>query len=501
MADKNQSANESEEGKEKKEDALLKKISKFIPAVEKPTYKASFNTRLMWTGVALLLYFILSYVTVFGISKVNFDRFRFFEIVLGSRFGSLMTLGIGPIVTAGILLQLLVGSKIINWDMNEPEVRSKFQTWDKVLAIILSFVEAAAYILAGAIPVTGGASITIAVILQLAAGGIIVILLDDLVSKWGFGSGISLFIAAGVGNQILIRALSPLASACLPGLGNIATCIPSAGNPPTGLIWNVIGSALTGNTFTALVNVLPLIATIVVFAVVVFVQGIAIDIPLAFSAMRGFGRTWSLKLLYTSNIPVILTAALIANLSLFGQIGLGPVGANGLKCGLLGCFDSNNQAACPSFPNCGVVFYLSAPPNLLGNIIVGQITPAQVVRAFTYLIFLSVLATIFAIFWVSTSGMDSESVAKQISNIGMHIPGYRSDEHSIKQVLDKYIPNLAVMGGFIIGLIAALADFTGAIGTGTGILLTVMIIYNYYEELSNQDLEGAHPIVKKFLGE
>lgn len=496
MADEEETGSEEEE-KEKKSQKLLTKLASYIPAVEKPTYKASFNTRLMWTGVALLLYFVLSNITVFGVQRANFQRFQFFEIVLGSRFGSLMTLGIGPIVTAGILLQLLVGSKIIDWDMTEPETRSKFQTWNKLMAIILSFVEGAAYVLVGAVPVTGGLPATIGVILQLAAGGVIVILLDDLVSKWGFGSGISLFIAAGVASQIIIRIISPLATGCIAG--TISTCIPSLGNPPAGLMWTAIGSILGGNAFTGLVALLPIFATVLVFIIVVFIQDVAIDIPLSFSAMRGFGRTWSLKLLYTSNIPVILTAALVANLQLFGQVGIGAAGANGLRCGVLGCFDTNGQPACPNFPTCSIVYYLSTPNNLLENIVAGQVIPSEVVRAITYLAFLCILATIFSIFWVSTSGMDSESVAKQISSIGMNIPGYRSDEHSMKQVLDKYIPNLAVLGGFIIGLIAALADFTGAIGTGTGILLTVMIIYNYYEELSNQDLEGASPSVRKFL--
>jgi len=492
MADDEQQSTK-DEGEEEKKDTLINKIARFIPAVEKPTYKQGFNSRLMWTGIALVLYLILSYITVYGVAKTSYDRFRFYEIVLGSRFGSLMTLGIGPIVTAGILLQLLVGSKIINWDMSKPEVRSKFQTWSKLLAILLSFIEAGAYVIAGAIPVAGGIPIIVAVILQLAAGGIIVILLDDLVSKWGFGSGISLFIAAGVGSQILVRIISPLAVTCVAG--DISTCLPSAGNPPAGLLWIVIAGLLGASAYDALIAFMPIVATVVVFAIVVFIQGISIDIPLAFSAMRGFGRTWSLKLLYTSNIPVILTAALIANFQLIGQIGLAPVQTNGLKCGPLACFDSTGQIVS------GVLFYLSSPRNLLGDAVTGKLVTAEILRGITYLIFLSVLAMVFSIFWVNTSGMDSTSVAKQISDIGMHIPGYRSDQHSIKQVLDKYIPALAVTGGFIIGMVAALADFTGAIGTGTGILLTVMIVYNYYEELSRQDLEGAHPLVRKFLGE
>lgn len=491
MAEEEQPTKDEENEEEK--DKLLKKIARFIPAIEKPTYKQSFNARLMWTGIALILYLVLSYITIFGVEKTSYERFRFYEIVLGSRFGSLMTLGIGPIVTAGILLQLLVGSKIVNWDMTKPDTRSKFQSWSKLLAIILSFVEGAAYVIAGAIPVAGGTPILLTVILQLAAGGIIVILLDDLVSKWGFGSGISLFIAAGVGSQILVRIISPLAVTCVAG--DVLSCLPSAGNPPTGLLWVVIGSLLGGSAYDALVSVLPIIATVVVFAIVVFIQGISIDIPLAFSSMRGFGRNWSLKLLYTSNIPVILTAALIANFQLIGQIGVAPVGSTGLKCGPLACFDSTGQIIG------GVLYYLSSPRNLLGDTVTGKLTAQEGVRGITYLIFLSVLAMIFSVFWVSTSGMDSTSVAKQITSIGMHIPGYRSDQQSIKQVLDKYIPALAVCGGFIIGMIAALADFTGAIGTGTGILLTVMIIYNYYEELSRQDLEGAHPLVRKFLGE
>ncbi|MFH0711184.1 MAG: preprotein translocase subunit SecY [Candidatus Aenigmatarchaeota archaeon] len=485
-----------EQTEEKK--GIIDKIAKFLPSVEKPTYKQSFNTRLMWTGIALVAYLLLSNITAFGVTRSENPQLTFLEIVLGSRFGSLMTLGIGPIVTAGILLQLLVGSKIINWDMSKPESRSKFQTWDKFLAIILAFIEGFAYVIAGAVPVAPGMPVFIIVIIQLAMGGVVAILLDEVVSKWGFGSGISLFIAAGVGSQIFVRIFSPLSTTCLPG--QLATCLPSPGNPPAGLMWGFLTDLFTAAPFTTLIiPILPIIATIVVFLVVIYIQGIRIDIPLSMATMRGFGRNWSLKLLYTSNIPVILAAALIANMQLLGRVGAVPVG-NDLVCGPFACYDSSNQVVLGS-NSYNIVYYLSSPRNLIGELVTGVLTQGEIVRAITYLLFLSGAAMLFSVFWVSTSGMDSASVAEQIENTGMHIPGYRSDKKSMEQVLAKYIPPLAVLGGLAVGLLAALADFTGAIGTGTGILLTVMIIYNYYEELSNQRLDEAHPIVRKILGE
>ena len=478
-------------GEQQEKPSLISKIAKYLPSVEKPLYKQGFNERLKWTGIALLLYLALSNIIVYGIAPGSFEQFRFFEIVLGSKFGSLMTLGIGPIVTAGIILQLLVGSKIINWDMTKPEYRKRFQTWNKTLAVAFSFIEAVAYVLAGAVPVAGGFEITTLVILQLAAGGLIVILLDELVSKWGFGSGVSLFIAAGVGSQILVRAISPLAATCVALQFN--TCIPSEGNPPVGLFWGFLGNILAGNLIESLVNFVPLIATVLVFFLVIYIQGIKVEVPLAFSALRGFGRAWSLKLLYTSNIPVILTAALLANVQLMARAGVAPT-PDGLSCGVMGCFDAQGN------PISGIVYFLSAPSNLLIDIVTAALTPSEVLRAFSYMAFLAIGAMIFSVFWVNTAGMDAKSIAKQIEGIGMQIPGYRRDPRIVESVLNRYIPALSVLGGLTVGLLAALGDFLGAIGTGTGILLTVMIIYNYYEELSNQPLEDAHPFIRKLLG-
>ncbi|MBI2545344.1 MAG: preprotein translocase subunit SecY [Candidatus Aenigmarchaeota archaeon] len=470
--------------KEEKKD-IAAKIVRLLPAIAKPDYKESLNSKLKWTGIALGLYLLLSYITVFGVNKAtSFEQFQFFEIVLGSKFGSIMTLGIGPIVTGGIIMQLLVGSKIINWDTTKPEGRKKFQTWNKLMAIVLAFVEAAAFVLAGALPVIPSLPIILFVILQLAAGGIIVIILDELITKWGFGSGVSLFIATGVATQFIIGLISPFSVT-----GRIAGAIPG-----------FLVSMGMNQPALAFAYILPVITTFLVFLVVIYVQHIKVQIPLSFAKMRGFGRTWELKLLYTSNIPVILVAALIANMQLVAHIGIQPT-STGLNCSLIGCFDQAGTLVS------GFVYYLSTPGggqvnnSFLYQVISGTLLPGEVIRAITYTLFLVIGAVIFSVFWVGTAGMGASTVAGQLDSAGMQIPGYRRDPKVMESVLDRYIPHLAVLGGVTIGLLAAFADLIGAIGTGTGILLTVMIVYNYYEQLQHEKLDEAHPLIRKIVGE
>jgi len=471
----------------------FKKIERFLPSIEKPTYKPSLNKKLLWTGLVLTIYYLLSsqlFGHVYGVMPGAGQQFQSLQILLGSTFGTLMTLGIGPLVTSSIILQLLVGSKIIDWDLNDPDEKEKYESIQKIASIALCFVEASAFVLGGAVPPSTPDLFTkTIVILQLAMGGLIVMFLDEIVSKWGIGSGISLFIAAGVVNTIFIRLFTPF---------TIAGSLPSTGNPPAGIFWGFIGGLLVLNFNAIIVNLTPIIATIVVFLMVIYTQGISVDIPLSFSSMRGFGRRWSLKLFYTSNIPVILTAALLANFQLFSGMMARPLTADpNTKCSFLGCVVQTNGR---STPISGIIYYLSAPTGFIFNLFSG-LTSQILLRALIYLAFMVGCSILFSVFWINTSGMDAQSVSEQISSIGMQIPGYRSSPQIIKEVLNKYIPPLAVLGGAAIGLLASIADFTDAIGSGTGILLLVTIIYSFYEQLKTERMEGAHPLLKRIMGE
>jgi preprotein translocase subunit SecY len=123
------------------------------------------------------------------------------------------------------------------------------------------------------------------------------------------------------------------------------------------------------------------------------------------------------------------------------------------------------------------------------------------VHAIFYILMLGVISVVFGLFWVETSNMDAKSVASQLSESGLQIPGFRRDPRMLETVLNKHIFPLTVMGSFAVGILAGLADLTGALGTGTGILLTVGILHKMYEQLEQMRTFEMYPSFSKFFGE
>jgi len=185
--------------------ADLKKIFAFIPEVKKPDEKKlAFNVKLKWTIVVLVAFFILGNISLFGLSNNALERFQYLAIILGTDFGSIISLGIGPIVMASIILQLLTGAGILNINTNTDEGKKFFQGLQKILVFFFIIFEAVVYVIMKgleAMPGLGGL-----VIFQLILGGIAIYYMNELCEKWGFGSGVSLFIAAGVSWRLITSA-------------------------------------------------------------------------------------------------------------------------------------------------------------------------------------------------------------------------------------------------------------------------------------------------------
>jgi preprotein translocase subunit SecY len=467
--------------------SLWKTLINNLPEVGGPTQKRlAFKEKLKWTLLTLILFFILGLMPLFGLGQNALQRFEYLSIILAANFGSLISLGIGPIVTASIVLQLLNGSGIIKFDLTSPEGKKTFQGVQKLLAIFFIIFEAIIYVAMGGLAPSEAfvgtpiyLQLQILLMFQLFLGGILILFMDEVISKWGFGSGISLFIAAGVSQQIFIQTFN-----WLPGPGGLSGVTYSIGAIPA-----LFQALAAGDPTTAGIKLAALVSTILVFAVAVYAQAMKVEIPLSFGRVRGHGIRWPLAFIYTSNIPVILVSALMANMQLWGRLLQNWFGPN-----IFARFSESSGNIVGGF-----VYWLQSP-QIVNNILTRSVTGSQLIQAIVYMFFMICGSVVFSIFWVQTAGMDAKSQAKQIMSSGLQIPGFRRDQRVLESLLNRYIWPLTVMGAIAVGFLASIADLSGALSRGTGILLAVMIIYKLYEEIAKQHMMDMYPAMRKFMG-
>jgi len=231
---------------------------------------------------------------------------------------------------------------------------------------------------------------------------------------------------------------------------------------------------------------LPL--TIILFLFVVWAQSLKIEIPLSYDRLRGYSLKWPLQFFYASVIPVILTAALVANLQLFG--------------GLL-----QNWLGHPTFlgnvvngqPVSGFLYWISST-NIVQRIITGSWELSLLGQTLGHVAFYMFFAALFSVFWVKTSGMDASAQANNILKSGLQIPGFRKDQRILESILTRYVMPLTIMGGLSIGLLAALADVLGTLVGGTALLLGIMITFQFYQNIAQQHAMDMNPAMKKMMG-
>jgi preprotein translocase SecY subunit len=468
--------------------SLFKPIGRILPEIKKPARKVSFNEKIFWTGLVLAIFLVMTEIPLFGIES-GADNFGALRVIFASSRGTLMELGIGPIVTAGLILQLLAGSSIIKCDMSNSEDRGLFTSASKVFSIVLTAIQAGAYILSGMYGTSLAGPTIIVIFLQLISAGIIVLLMDELVQKgWGLGSGISLFIMAGVAQNIFWQTFSPP-----NGLfyGSLTTYL---GGQQSLVDW-VLGSS--SGYFPSLIG---FIATIGVFLLIIYLQGVRIELPMSYAGYKGFRSRYPIKLLYVSNLPIIFASALFANVYFFTQLLWSQFGKPAPGTNLFfQVFGDYNQSVVDGVvqgvnPVGGIAYFVTPPNNLLR-------VAMDPLRAAGYLGIVVLFCAIFSLIWLEVGGLGPTKVAKQLMDSGMQIPGYRRSGRPIEQILKRYIPVVTVLGGIIVGLVASVSDFLGVFGSGTGILLSVGIIYQYYELLMRERAAEMFPAFRRILGE
>jgi preprotein translocase SecY subunit len=462
---------------------IVARAEPYVPQVPKPKKKLSLQTKLTWTTGALVIYLVMGQTPLFGATAPEFDFLAFARVIFASQQGSLVELGIGPIVTGGLLMQLLRGSDILKFDFKNPAERGVFQTATKLVTYIVIVAESIVYGVAVYGPNITDPNVMYILIGQLMAASIIVMFLDELIQKgWGLGSGISIFICAGVAQQILWSVFSPLPA----GDGGAIGIFPFIGQMAQ--YGDVTDALFRSNQ---LPSVFGLALTAGILLILVYTQGMKVEIPIVSTKYRGFAATYPIKMMYVSNIPVILASALTANAVFMGQMFWAQFNPrnNNTFLNILGQFDPTS----PSSPIGGMIYYIT-PPRGLDQLALDP------VRGVLYVLFMIGIVVVFGKLWVELGGLSPKKAAQNLLDADVQIPGFRRSNKPIETLLNRYIPSVTIIGSMVLGLIAGVSDVLGVFGTGIGVLLTVDILINYYNQLVKEQVEVVMPRLGAWLG-
>jgi preprotein translocase subunit SecY len=456
----------------------LAKMGMVIPSAPKPVKRPSLGRRLLYTGLVALAFMLLGSTPLYGIERAGTLPFSpIVSIVLAMAAGTLAQLGIGPIVTSSLILQILVGAKILDLDLSDPEARKNFTAASKGLGLILAIVEAAGFVFSGLYwnyPAGVSLWIKLLVFAQLLWGAIIIAMLDEAVQKgWGLGSGVSLFILIGVAQRFFSELLTPTAiqTSSLQTRSEIYGLIPyiitTLRDGSFDIYHTIIGRLAIGYP-----TLIGFIVSIVLIAILTYLNAAHINVPITMSRYGGIKSRVPLQLLYVTNIPVLLTGILISDIILILTLLRNFLGVELVE---------------------SVRPYLSAPS--LYSFIYNTM-PSIVYTA----IFLA-LCILFGILWIEIAGLNPEAQADNLIKAGLDIPGMRRNPRILASYLSRYIYPLTVFSSIVVAAIALVGDILGSYGTGTGLLLAVGIVYNYYQILAYERTLEMYPLLRRFIGE
>jgi len=453
----------------------LSALGRVLPAASRPKERVSLPRKILYTFIALTIYLVLSSVPLYGATSSNLFNFLLQQIIFASSAGTLAQLGIGPIITAGLIMQILVGSKLVNVDLTSDEGKAMFTEAQKGLAFIFILVESLFFSIA---LVRNSFSLAFAgvVFAQLVVATYIIMLLDEMIQNgWGLGSGVSLFILAGVMKIIFwdMFGISAVSNQNLP-----------IGFFPT--LYSVVTSG--GNVYDLVVNttkpfqpdLIGLITTVALIAITLWLSSINVNIPITSQKLRGIKTTVPLNFLYVSSIPVIFVSVLGGDLQLFA--------------GLSSTMSPSANSALQVIET----LFLFPPGNYPHSVYAVIVDP---LGAVAYAIVFIGLSLLFGVLWVEVSGLDPGTQARNMIQAGLEVPGVRSNPKVLEAMLAKYIYPLTIFSSLIVGVLTVVATLLGAYGSGVGILLATTIAMQYYKLIAYERTLDMYPLLRKLVGE
>ncbi|KAL6596702.1 hypothetical protein ACP70R_047345 [Stipagrostis hirtigluma subsp. patula] len=469
---------------------LFRPAAAVLPAERRADRAVPFGQRVLYTGMSVSVLLVCSHLPLYGVrySPSGADPLYWVRTLLASNRGTLMELGVAPVVTAGTVMQLLTISKLLG--RVDPAVREDRELLDaarKALAMAIAAGEAAAHVLLGmygSVGALGGALI----VLQLFSASLVVIFLDDLLDKGyglpgaSFAPGSPIETHDKIGEEqaqdqtnaeknerVVWQVFSPVMvnAGRGPEFEGLALAVVHHAVVRAGKARALLGTLLRRH----LPNVMNLLGTCVVLLAAVFLEGFRVLLPMRSRDARGRRATFPIKLLYTSTMPIVLHSAAVYALYMVSQLLHYSRYGGGVLARLLGTWKEASHAAVPVG---GLAYYVTPPSDVA----------ADPLHALTYAALLLTSCALLSQAWVAASGSSARDVARQLADQRLAMPGTR--DAAMHSQLCRYIPTAAALGGLCVGALTIIADITGAIGSGTGILLAATAVYNLVDNFQSR---------------
>ena len=413
--------------------------------------RESYVRRVIFSFLCVLVYLILSSVPVFGAfeHQSGYDPFYAQRLILSANRGSLLELGLGPIISAGMFLQVLVSAGLIQLDQEKRSHKEYMQKTTKIAALALSLLQAAVLVFSdsyGPIKLLGYGNAFL-IIFQLCISSLLVILMDEAMEKGhGIGSGVSLFMCCHICTEIIWKILCPFRisskSSGLQFVG-ILPAIPHlllTEKSKLRAIYIILFREEAG-----LSNLVGVLSMLGVYALTVMFQNWRIELPLhgeraERGRMMSTPKPYTIPLFYTSSMPVILYSTTIGNFHIMSQCLYTSYPKHGLV-QMIGTWKEGRNGQL--YPISGLA-HLTTPPNSFLSMCEDPL------QALFYVTFVLAACSIFSQIWVETSGIGTKYEIQELKKRGLSLRGRRHNEATYKY-LHLYISTATSLGGIIIG--------------------------------------------------
>jgi len=397
---------------------LLKPLFRLLPEVPKPKKKVPLRVKVLWTLCALIIYLVGCQIPLYGVVT---DSTSPDNPMRAPRRATMMELGLTAVIHSGMVMQFLSG-EFFGSALGQKDLLESAQKLLHVVVIIvlaLYNVYIGSYGPVGVLGVVRSAVITA----QLVAGGMLVVFLDDALQRgYGLSSAVSLFIAANSCERIIWEAFSPW----------------KVNGEYQGAILHLLSALFSPNKLHSLFraffrqegsNVLNVVSTVLMFTLIVYVQGFRIEIPIQSERARGLTSTYPIRLFYTNTTSIMLQSVVVTQILNFAQ-GMGRRFPDSLLVSVLGRWGTEGHA---SYPVGGICYYLS-PPRSIYHFVTDPI------HSVLYVAFMLGSCAYVSLLWMNAGSGSPKEVAKDLHAKKMIIKGHRLN--ATVRELNRYIPTL-----------------------------------------------------------